>query len=383
MSPTPALADRPRVLCVDDEPHVLDGLTLTLRRSFDVVTAVGGEAGLAAMRDRGPFAVVVSDLRMPGLDGATFLARARDLDPDAVRMLLTGHADLDGAIAAINDGGVARFLTKPCAPDELVRRVGQAVEARKLAERERELLRAEVTALSGQLAHADRLATLGTMAAQVGHEINNVLAALQTGLAVIRETVAAGEMPDDEDIRTLLWAKEHLVEHAGQLLAMGRPQPKRDVRVDLGAAARKVVKMLTTAGVLRRLDVTLTAPEAAVWLRLDPTRLEQVLVNLMKNAADALVEAKRRDLVVEVAVDVERRRGVVRVADRGAGIPADALEQIFLPYYTTKPAGKGTGLGLPVVRQIVEGYGGKISVASQVGEGTTFTVELPLDPDPA
>jgi C4-dicarboxylate-specific signal transduction histidine kinase len=140
---------------------------------------------------------------------------------------------------------------------------------------------------------------------------------------------------------------------------------------------RRVVKMLATAGVVRKLAVTVHVPEAPVWVRLDPTRLEQVLVNLIKNAGDALVEADRRELDLDVTLDGER--GVCRIADKGCGIPADALDQIFMPYYTSKPSGKGTGLGLAVVRQIVEGYAGTITCASELGVGTTFTVTLPLD----
>lgn len=368
---------RPRILCVDDEPNVLEGLKLSLRRDFEVVTALGGEAGLQVIRERGPFAVIISDLRMPGMDGTRFLALAREVDPDAVRMLLTGNADLNGAVAAINEAGVFRLLTKPCPPSEIIDRVTQALEHRRLVSREREILKKEVAQLSGQLAQVDRLATLGTMAAQVGHEINNALTALQGGLALINENVAAGVMPDEEDLRTLLWAKEHLSAHARHLLALGRPQSKRDVRVDLGAALRRVVKMLTTAGVLRLLAVTVSVPEEPVWVRLDPTRLEQVLVNLMKNAADALVEAERQKLEVDVSCAGDT--AVCRIIDDGCGIPAEALDKIFTPYYTSKPAGKGTGLGLPVVRQIVEAYSGSIACASQLGVGTTFTVTLPLD----
>jgi len=105
------------------------------------------------------------------------------------------------------------------------------------------------------------------------------------------------------------------------------------------------------------------------------------LVNLIKNAADALGEAGRRELRLGVAADLAVHRAVCTIADSGSGIAADALAKIFAPFYTTKPDGKGTGLGLPVVKQIVEGYGGTIAVASQVGVGTTFTATLALDDD--
>ena len=98
-------ADFPRVLCVDDEPHVLEGLRDSLRRSFDVSVADSGGAGLALLeKDPDGYAVVVSDMRMPGMSGAAFLSQAKRVAPNAVRVLLTGHADVEAAISAVNDG---------------------------------------------------------------------------------------------------------------------------------------------------------------------------------------------------------------------------------------------------------------------------------------
>ncbi len=109
-----------KVLFVDDEPLVLDALRRMLRDKFHTYTADSGEKGLAAIEENGPFAVVISDMRMPGMNGAEFLARIRKDAPDTVRMLLTGFTDLDAAIAAVNEGNIFRFLTKPCKKDELV-----------------------------------------------------------------------------------------------------------------------------------------------------------------------------------------------------------------------------------------------------------------------
>lgn len=110
---------RTRVLCVDDEPQVIEGLTLQLRRGYEVVAAHSGAEGLATIREQGPFAVVLSDMQMPGMDGAAFLGQVREEAPDTTRMLLTGHADMESAISAVNHGQIFRFLTKPCPPDQL------------------------------------------------------------------------------------------------------------------------------------------------------------------------------------------------------------------------------------------------------------------------
>lgn len=134
------MAPKPRVLCVDDEAQVLEGVGLSLRRGYEVLTASSGQSGLDLLAREEGVAVVLSDMRMPGMDGATFLAKARAIAPDATRLLLTGHADVDGAAAAINEGRIFRFLTKPCAPAALVAAVDAAVEQHRLVTAERVLL---------------------------------------------------------------------------------------------------------------------------------------------------------------------------------------------------------------------------------------------------
>lgn len=131
---------RPKVLCVDDEPRLLEGIVPHLRRHYEVHTAGGGAAALDLLgRDRG-FAVVMSDMRMPGMDGATFLAKARGLVPEATRILLTGQTDLDSAIAAVNDGQIFRFLTKPCPAPALLTAIGAAADLHRLVTAEKVLL---------------------------------------------------------------------------------------------------------------------------------------------------------------------------------------------------------------------------------------------------
>jgi response regulator RpfG family c-di-GMP phosphodiesterase len=134
------MAAKPRILCVDDEPNVLEGLSLTLRRGYEVVLAKSGEAGLDVLTRDSTIATIVSDMRMPGMDGATFLSKARTVLPDATRLLLTGQTDLALAITAVNEGGIFRFLTKPCAPPVLVGAIEAAVELNRLVTSERVLL---------------------------------------------------------------------------------------------------------------------------------------------------------------------------------------------------------------------------------------------------
>ena len=131
---------REKVLFVDDEINVLEGIRRQLRREKDITIALGAEKGLKAIEEHGPYAVVVSDLRMPGMDGIEFLKVVRQKDPDTVRMILTGNADLNAAIAAVNEGSVFRFLTKPCHSTALSMAVDTAVKQYRLITAEKELL---------------------------------------------------------------------------------------------------------------------------------------------------------------------------------------------------------------------------------------------------
>ncbi len=135
----------PRVLCVDDEPNLLRAMERTLKNAYEVTSATSGALGLERMRADGPFDVVISDMRMPEMNGVAFLSGAREIAPDSVRILLTGHTDVESAMAAVNQGAIFRFLAKPCAQELLRDTVRQAVEVRRVAQAERALLETTLT----------------------------------------------------------------------------------------------------------------------------------------------------------------------------------------------------------------------------------------------
>lgn len=136
----------PRVLCVDDERNLLTAFERNLYKDFDITTATSGAAGIEALDTNGPFEVIVSDMRMPNMDGATFFARVRESAPDTVRILLTGQADTASAIKAINEGAIFRFLTKPCSRETLVRALNDGIAQYRLQGVERQLLESTLTA---------------------------------------------------------------------------------------------------------------------------------------------------------------------------------------------------------------------------------------------
>jgi response regulator RpfG family c-di-GMP phosphodiesterase len=129
-----------KILFVDDEPHVLEGFQRQLRKDFSIETAIGGARGLDSVAAKGPFAVIVADMRMPGMDGTQFLSRVREQAPETVRMMLTGNADQQTAVDAINQGQIFRFMTKPCAPEALTAALRAGLEQHRLITAEKELL---------------------------------------------------------------------------------------------------------------------------------------------------------------------------------------------------------------------------------------------------
>jgi DNA-binding NarL/FixJ family response regulator len=139
-----SMTARPRVLCVDDEPYVLDGLKRSLRLRYDVEVTTEPEEALARLAEDGGngISVIISDMRMPQMSGVEVLERAKDVAPHSTRVLLTGDADIHGAVAAINQGHVFRFLLKPCPPQDLDATVRAAAEQHRLVRSERELLEA-------------------------------------------------------------------------------------------------------------------------------------------------------------------------------------------------------------------------------------------------
>ena len=126
-----------RVLFVDDEQNVLDGIQRSLRKHVTLLTATSGEDGLRLLRESGPFALVVSDMRMPSMNGAQLLTKVREQAPDTVRMILSGQADLEATIAAVNDGHIYRFLSKPCPTEKLLAAVEDGLRQHRLSVRRR------------------------------------------------------------------------------------------------------------------------------------------------------------------------------------------------------------------------------------------------------
>jgi len=148
-----------KILFVDDEPNVLQSIRRSLRKQFDLDTAEGGEEALQMLKANGNYAIIVSDMRMPGMNGVELLSQARTDSPDTVRMMLTGNADQQTAVDAVNHGDIFRFLNKPCQPDDLANAINSGLRQHELITAEKELLqktlRGSIKALADVLSLSD------------------------------------------------------------------------------------------------------------------------------------------------------------------------------------------------------------------------------------
>ncbi|WP_239470466.1 sensor histidine kinase [Archangium violaceum] len=243
---------------------------------------------------------------------------------------------------------------------------------------------AELEEANGQLLFADRLATVGQLAASVGHEINNPLAFILGNLGYVREELGRQGTPSSLEREEWLEALAEAQEGAERvrllvqdLKLLSRADDAGSEAVDLGAVLRSASKM--AAHEIRLRARLVMQSEGVPRVHGNAARLCQVFLNLLLNAAHAITPgAVERNEIRLIARRGEGSRVLVEVSDTGCGIPPENLERIFRPFFTTKPAGVGSGLGLSVCHRIITAHGGDLSVESEPGRGTTFRVSLPV-----
>ncbi|MDY7230169.1 sensor histidine kinase [Hyalangium rubrum] len=238
-----------------------------------------------------------------------------------------------------------------------------------------------------QLMFADRLASMGRLAAGVGHEINNPLAYVLSNLNFVNKELGRALSGTPEEERTeLLSAMADARDGAEKvrvivqdLKTLSRPDDASLGSVELGAVVRGAVKM--AAHEIRRRARLVEDLSQAPAVQGNAARLGQVFLNLLLNAAHAIPEGKAEQNEIRVSARPgEPGQVLVEVSDTGSGIAPEHLERIFDPFFTTKPMGQGTGLGLSVCHSIITTLGGRIGVVSEPGKGTTFRLVLPMAP---
>lgn len=368
------------VLLVDDDPNVLSGYRRQLGRRFRLLTAEGGEEALALLEREPEVAVVVADMRMPRMNGVQLLTEVEKRRPRIVRMMLTGNVDQETAVQAVNCGHVFRFINKPAPVEQVAEAVESALTRYRLTKAEGELVRqAEIVrgALDRERTAARQQRDFVGMAS---HEFRTPLAIIDSATEILSGPYQINEQQKLKRFKMIRDSVRRLNDLVDSVLDFTRldggavkfqPEP-----LDLGALLLAVAERVEAAQTARR--VTLTLPPQPISAVGDPRLLDHVFANLIGNAVKY---SPGRDgvNVVAAAEDNEIR---VAVADQGVGIPAEETAKVFDRFYraSTSSGIHGTGIGLYIVDQFVRLHGGKVTVESAVGVGSTFTVRLPRTP---
>ncbi len=362
------MRETPRILIIDDEEVILDSCSRILQGAgYEVATAKDGARGLEAVEEFGPDLVFV-DLRMPGLSGFEVVEEIRRRDPTIVTVAITGYATVDHAVEAMKRG-TYDFLPKPFTPEEFRLMARRALERRRLLletvalKREKEMLREHFAAI-------------------VSHELKSPLAALQQNLFALTEDLRG--TASEKQIESLERMKERvddlleLIHSWLRGIGVDVERLRENFRpVSVEAAVARAVETVEPHAVRKDIRLLTSVEDGDLVVLGDEAALAEAIVVLLGNAV------KYSHVGSEVRLTVEHRDGhvAVAVADRGVGIPEEEIPRVLEGLFrasTGQGEEGGHGLGLVVARRIVEAHGGTLSAESRVGEGSTFTIVLPL-----
>lgn len=375
---------RPVVVCVDDEKIVLDAIKEQIRRHFEgkfaVETVDSGEEALELLAELGEdnieVPVVISDHIMPGMKGSELLAKVHAEYPTVLTILLTGQADGNAVGHAVNTASLYRYIAKPWSEDDLILTLREAsrrfFQDKKLDEQNREL--------------ESRQAVLTRLVAGVAHEVNTPLGVIRSSADTIARALArVSQEVEASTAKRLSTAKELLstVELGSERIGMVVDQLKSFVCLD--EAERKIVDLrdlvqnaayLVAAGHSGDVQVETDLGDKPCPVDCNPARIGEALLHLFQNAANAM--SGKGTIHIEVAPSEGQVQIVI--ADTGSGIEKERLAKLFEPAFTHKGgAGRiGLGMGLAIVRRVVNASDGTLQIQSEVGQGTFVTVRLPL-----
>lgn len=403
--------ESPRILIVDDEPHILSSITrLFHQEGYEILTALSGKEGLALFHKYNPIQLVLSDYRMPFMNGAEFLEQVYNQWPDTVRIILSLYADLDSLISAINRGHIYQFISKPWDNADLKIKVANALERYDLVKKNRELAESlqqkneelnqfndhleqlvanrtrDLATVREQLLQSEKLAAIGTLAGGIAHDFNNMLAAVvgYTEMA----SIESDEKTRKNYLHHVLIASERAKNLIKHILTFSRQTSHEKNSMDLKIILKEAL-VLIRASLPATIQIRSEITDVNCTINADLTQMHQIIMNLCTNAAQAMGEKGGFMDVTLSRVNMDHTipahypelipgsYAKLTVADTGKGIDPAIRERIFEPFFTTKGIGEGTGLGLSVVYGIVCDHGGTIIESGKPGKGATFDVYLP------
>lgn len=386
-------ASRPaHLLIVDDERVILQILRAVFEdEPYRITTVSTGQDARQVIEEQG-CDILITDKNLPDLGGLELLRLAKERDPTTEVIVVTGYGSLETAIHAMELGAYDYVLKPLNNVFEIRRKVERALDRQRIARENARLLEhlrkknaeleaalAETRELQAELIQSEKLAGIGTLAAGVAHEVSSPL----FGIMGLAEAIR-----DEEDRDLIVEYATDIIEYCGgirdivkELSSYSRTAAHEyRTTVELRGVVEDAIKLVQRSSDLSGVDVEVDVP-AGIHVHARVNEIQQVFVNLVKNAAEACRERHGdRGGAVHIRAGQTGDHVWIEVQDNGVGIPQDKLGIVFDPFYTTKPPGAGTGLGLNVVWRIITKYRGTVTVDSVVGEGTTIRTRLPLQP---
>jgi two-component system, probable response regulator PhcQ len=379
------------ILYVDDEEKSLKYFSRAFEDQFRILTATSAQDGLRVLEEhKDDVAVLMTDQRMPGEKGTWLLEKARLMCPRIVRILATAYSDMDAAIAAVNTGAIYKFVTKPWDPPQLDATLKRALEF-FLVQKERDQLLKEKLSVLHNMMVADRMVSLGLLAAGLSHHIRNSLVAVKTFL-----DLAPGKLREESiDISSLrnpdFW-KEYYQNVQGQIekinnmlkdLWAASESPSFEFRdeVKLTGVINDAIRAVKDPLAAKNIEVIANLPASLPVLLVDRPKFMRLFELLLRDEAVTLPAGSR----IEISARGENVDGketvVIDVHDNGPGLPKEALRLIFDPFVVRSDSPLEYGINLMACYFIVHHHSGRIEARSSEGEGTTFTLRLPCNPN--
>jgi two-component system, probable response regulator PhcQ len=381
------------VLYVDDEERSLKYFARAFQDQFRILTANSAQNGLSVLEEhKDDIAVLITDQRMPGEKGTWLLEKARQLRPRIVRILATAFSDMDAAVAAVNTGAIYKYVTKPWDPPQLDATLKRAMEF-FIVQRERDQLLKEKLATLHNMMIADRMMSLGLLAAGLSHHIRNSLVAVKTFLDLAPSKLKEENL-DVTSLRNPDFWKEYYQNAQGQIekinnmlkdlwAASEAPAAQFHDEIQLGAVLNDVLKGLREPFAAKNIKVTVQVPQNLPTLIVDRPKFERLFELLLRDEAVSLPAGSQVHITARAVESGGNPAMAVEITDNGPGLPKEALRLMFDPFVVRTDTPLEYGINLMAAYFIVHHHGGRIEARSETGQGTTFALWLPLNPNQA
>ncbi|MDJ0831381.1 MAG: response regulator [Desulfobacterales bacterium] len=373
---------KPTLLLVDDEIGIRKVLSLSLvDAGYEVFTAENGAEAIALFESQKP-AIVLCDIKMPGMDGIEVLRKIKQLNSDVEVIMFTGHGDMDIAIRSFKNEA-NDFITKPVNLDALeiaLKSAEERIRMRRQLKEYTENLERLVAEKSAQLVEAERMAAIGETIAGLSHAIKNIANGLKGSIFVLKEGIDT----DDKHYMQQGWQMvrgnvDKIRNLSLDLLNYGKYANIRPQLADPNQPMHAVAEIMSAVAAEQDILMQIELDSQLGKCHFDPEAINRCLMNIVSNALDACAYQKEASALKTVTLKTSKAKGwavAYQISDDGPGMEADVQKRIFQGFFSTKGT-EGTGIGLMMSKKIVDQHRGDIEVISAKGRGTTITIRLP------